>query len=183
MSSSSTYNLERLSILCVDDNRDAHPILKALLNAMNITDIRFCLDTVEAYREMESARPDILLVDFEMRPLNGLGFVKLLRRDPESPAPDIPILMTTGHKDESRLDAAREAGAHGIVAKPVTARGLYEALAAVIDSPLPIVKSQSYVGPCRRKRSLRDQEQQDRGDGVIDINEFPANQLEIARAG
>jgi len=183
VSSSSTYNLERLSVMCVDDNRDAHPILKALLNAMNITDIRFCLDTVEAYEQMERVRPDILLVDFEMRPLGGLGFVKLLRRDPDSPAPEVPILMTTGHKDELRLAAAREAGAHGIVAKPVTARGLYESLAAVIDSPLPIIKSQSYVGPCRRKRSLRGQEKRDQTDGVIEMNEFPANELDLARAG
>lgn len=183
MSSSSTYNLERLSVMCVDDNRDAHPILKALLNAMKITDVRFCVDTVEAYVQMERVRPDILLVDFEMRPLGGLGFVKLLRRDPESPAPEVPVLVTTGHKDESRLAAAREAGAHGIVPKPVTARGLYESLAAVIDSPLPIIKSQSYIGPCRRHRSLRVPEKRDQTDGVIDMNEFPANELEIARAG
>lgn len=183
MSSSSTYNLERLSVLCVDDNRDAHPILKALLNAMNITDVRFCVDTVEAYEQMERVRPDILLVDFEMRPLGGLGFVQLLRRDPESPAPEVPVIMTTGHKDESRLVAAREAGAHGIVLKPATATGLYHALAAVIDSPLPTVRSGSYVGPCRRQRSFKGPEKRDQTGRVIDLNAFPANEQEIARAG
>ncbi len=47
------YNLEVLNILVVDDNRHMHSIVKAILNAMRIKNIRFCDNAVDAFVEMK----------------------------------------------------------------------------------------------------------------------------------
>ena len=48
---------------------------------------------------------------------------------------------------------ARDAGVNEFMAKPLTARGVLERLALVIDHPRPFIRSDDYFGPDRRRRT------------------------------
>ncbi len=105
-----SYNLEVLNVLVVDDNRHMHLIVKAILNAMRIKSIRFCDDAADAFLEMRQWIPDIIITDWKMEPLDGLDFVRLIRKGQDSPNPYVPIILLTGHTDLERVASTSVVG-------------------------------------------------------------------------
>ena len=89
-----------------------------------------------------------------MEPTDGLEFVKFLRNDEKSPNPYVPIIMLTGHGDRDRVCEARDAGINMFMAKPVSAKALYERLVWMINHPLPFIRTAEYFGPDRRRKDM-----------------------------
>lgn len=146
-----TICLEALSILVVDDNKHMHSIVKAILNSMRVKNIRFSDDASDAFLEMRQWRPDIVITDWAMQPLDGLDFVRLVRKGGDSPNPYIPIILLTGHTEMSRVVEARDTGVTEILAKPISIKSLYSRIASIVLTPRPFVNSKNYFGPCRRR--------------------------------
>ena len=80
-------------------------------------------------------------------------FVRLLRNSPDSPNRMAPVVMVTGHSTYARVNEARDAGVTEFLAKPLTARGVVERLHQAIDNKRPFIRSSSYFGPDRRRRT------------------------------
>lgn len=59
--------------------------------------------------------------------------------------------MLTGHSEKKRVTAARDAGTTEFLAKPISAKGLYERIVNVVANPRPFVKTKTYFGPDRRR--------------------------------
>jgi DNA-binding response OmpR family regulator len=59
--------------------------------------------------------------------------------------------MLTGHSEKRRVTAARDAGVTEFLAKPISAKGLYERIVNVVASPRPFIKTATYFGPDRRR--------------------------------
>jgi DNA-binding response OmpR family regulator len=59
--------------------------------------------------------------------------------------------MLTGHSEKKRVTAARDAGITEFLAKPISAKGLYERIVNVVACPRPFVKTSTYFGPDRRR--------------------------------
>ena len=107
----------------------------------------------EALRIMRAHQIDIIMTDLAMQPLDGLDFVRKLRNSPESPNPMAPVIMITGHSTQRRVTEAGDVGVNEFLSKPVTARGVLERIARVVDHPRPFVRSADYSGrtpPSRR---------------------------------
>jgi CheY-like chemotaxis protein len=85
-----------------------------------------------------------------MIPLDGIDFIRLVRRDPESPCRDTPILLLTAHTEPHRVRAARDAGVNHVLTKPISFTSLYQAIATIIEDERPFVRSEAYAGPDRR---------------------------------
>ena len=144
-------NLEALNILVVDDNKHMHMIVKAILNSMRIKNIRFSDNAADAFMEMRQWAPDIVITDWAMEPLDGLDFVRLIRKGEDSPNPYVPIILLTGHTEMHRVLEARDAGVNEVLAKPISIKSLYSRILSIIEHPRPFVKSKTYFGPCRRR--------------------------------
>jgi CheY-like chemotaxis protein len=125
-------SLERLSVLIVDDNQNMRRLLQALLRAARITAIYEAGSGKEAFAVLANSRPDIIITDLAMQPLNGIEFVRKLRGDPDSPGHAIPVIMLTGYCEEAMVVKARAAGVNDFVAKPVSARILKERIERVV---------------------------------------------------
>ena len=145
--------LAQLDVLVVDDNPHSQAIIKTILHGLGVGRVRPVKDAGSAFREMRSARPDIVFVDWLMDPLDGLDFVRLLRKSEDSPDPLVPIVMLTGYSHAHRVKEARDAGVTDFLAKPVSAQSVAEKLADVIRHPRAFIRSPRYVGPDRRRRS------------------------------
>lgn len=141
-----------ISILIVDDNQHMRGILKELLRAAGVTDIKEASDPVEAFEYLKASLIDLLLVDLAMPLIDGVEFTKMIRTSEDSPNPFLPIIMITGHSERSRVNAARDAGVNEFLVKPVTARSLMERLTLIVNKPRNFVKSKAYFGPDRRRR-------------------------------
>ena len=62
-----------------------------------------------------------------------------------------PIIMVTGHTEKARVTAARDAGITEFLAKPISAKGLYQRILNVVANPRPFIKTKTYFGPDRRR--------------------------------
>ncbi len=144
--------LEALQVLTVEDNAHMRAIVGALLQGLGLKDVRHARDGEQALEILGEHPVDIALVDFQMAPMDGVSFTRLIRTGEASPNIYLPIIMMTGHSQRSRVCEARDAGVTEFVAKPLTARALALRIGAVIHRPRPFVRTASYFGPDRRRR-------------------------------
>jgi two-component system, chemotaxis family, chemotaxis protein CheY len=142
-----------LKILLVDDNHHMRVLLGEILKAVGVRHIFEASDGAQGLQMMRSHAIDIVMTDLSMQPLDGIDFVRLLRRSPDSPNQMCPVIMITGHSTVARVQEARNAGVNEFLAKPLNARGVVERINQVIDHPRPFVKTEDYFGPDRRRRA------------------------------
>lgn len=148
-------SLNALQILLVDDNQHMRAITAAILQSAGIRKIREVADGGAALDALRQQAFDVAIVDFNMFPLDGVEFTRLVRNSADSTNPYLPIIMMTGHSEKNRVMEARDAGVTEFVVKPITAKAILERLNAVIFKPRPFVKTDGYFGPDRRRTEAR----------------------------
>ena len=97
-----------LKILLVDDNHHMRVLLAEILRPSACAHIFEASDGAQALQM--HARPagiDIIMTDLSMQPLDGIDFVRLLRRSPDSPNQMCPVIMITGHSTMAARAARR----------------------------------------------------------------------------
>ena len=126
-------------------------LLRSLMHALGIKQIIECSDGAQGYEELRAKRPDFVLTDLSMKPIDGIEFTKLVRTAKDSPNPYVPIIMVTGHTERPRVEAARDAGVTEFLAKPITASNLLLRIAEIVEHPRSFVRCETYFGPDRRR--------------------------------
>jgi len=119
---------------------------------VNSYSIREARDGAEALETLRQFPADMALVDYNMSPIDGIEFVKLLRNASDSANKYLPIIMVTGHTEKSRVMEARDAGINEFVVKPLTANSLMSRIFSLVMRPRSFVRCSSYFGPDRRRR-------------------------------
>jgi DNA-binding response OmpR family regulator len=127
------YDLSQLRVTIVEDDRQMRAILTACLTAFGIADIQICTDGKEALSRLWLFPADIVLTDWEMKPMSGIDLVHALRDETTSPRPDIPIIMITGHTQAEKVLQARDSGVTLFLAKPIAPHALYARLVRIIE--------------------------------------------------
>ena len=87
-------------------------------------------DVREAQMRIAEQVPDLILLDWMLPGINGIEFVRRLRRDDVTR--EIPIIMLTARGDESDRVNGLEAGVDDYVVKPFSARELLARIKAVL---------------------------------------------------
>ena len=146
--------LQQIRILIVDDQDFIRSILRQMLGVLGAKDIHDARDGEEAWETTTSVNPDLIIADWEMKPVNGIDFALRIRNDKASPNPYVPIIMMTGHSDLKHVIAARDAGINEFVTKPVAAKALFDRIVNVIENPRNFVRADIYFGPDRRRRRI-----------------------------
>jgi len=149
-----SYNLERINFLIVDDNKHMRALVKTILHALGSKSVHEAADGAEAFKELRHFPADIIICDWNMQPLDGLDFVKLVRTGSDSPNPYVPIIMLTGHTEMTKVMEARDSGVHEFLAKPISAKSLYSRIRSIIERPREFVRTKTYFGPDRRRQQI-----------------------------
>jgi len=145
-------SLQSLNVLLVDDNQHMRTIATAILNAADIREVHEAADGGSALDILRKKPIDLALIDYNMFPMDGVEFTRLVRTSPDSTNIYLPIIMMTGHAEKSRIYAARDAGVTEFLVKPITAKAILDRIRAVVLRPRPFVRTDTYCGPCRRRR-------------------------------
>ena len=90
-----------------------------------------------------------------MEPLDGLEFTRIVRNQPDSPYPFVPIILLTSQGAFDRVQEVRDNGVTEFLVKPVMAQALYTRIANVIQKPRQFMRASEYFGPDRR-RTIKD---------------------------
>jgi two-component system chemotaxis response regulator CheY len=148
------YRLDRLTVLVVDDNQHMRTLIRTILESLGVAHILDARDGAHALEKMAQTQVDLVVLDWNMEPMDGLELTRHLRRSTDSPDPFVPVIMLSGHTERSRVMQARDAGVTEFMAKPVSARSLYARIVSIIENPRPFVRTADYFGPDRRRQML-----------------------------
>jgi len=118
-------------VLVADDSPFALELIKAILDKAGCTQLMGAGGGREALALAHETRFDVVLLDVTMPDMNGYEVARQLRATQQAPGP--VIVMLSG-RDIVEVDlAAREAGADGVMAKPVDRRKLLELLEVLLQ--------------------------------------------------
>jgi DNA-binding response OmpR family regulator len=137
--------------MVVDDNRHMTQLLGTILRSFAIAHVDFQHVPTKAFAMIDDFKPDLLFLDWNMPTFNGAAFTRVLRRDPSSPSPFLPVIVVSAFGDREHVVEARDAGANEFLVKPISASSVYERIVSIIEQPREYVRSSNYVGPCRRR--------------------------------
>ena len=146
------YDLSELNVLIVDDNPHMRYLVRQLLGAFGVRNKQEAEDGATALKCLYSFQADFVICDWNMSPLDGLDFTRMVRTSEDTQNPFLPIIMLTGHTELHRVEEARDAGVDEFLSKPISATALYSRIVSVIEKRRPFVRSNTFLGPDRRRR-------------------------------
>lgn len=152
------YNLNKMNVLIVDDNQPIRMLIRSLLLDLGVGAVEMAASGAEAWQVYRYSKPDIILLDWHLDDMSGLEVTKRIRRDPDSPRPHIPIVMTTGFTTRENVEKARDVGITEFLVKPFTVKGLARHIEHIIEKPRDFIVSTGYVGPDRRRKLMEFEE-------------------------
>jgi CheY-like chemotaxis protein len=115
-------------ILVVDDNRDAADSLAAILRVEG-HEARAAYSGAEAVQAAEEMKPDVVLLDIQMPEMSGYDVARALR-DYRRGVRAVIVAVTAYGQESDRL-AARQAGFHHHITKPVDPARVLEIIESV----------------------------------------------------
>ena len=120
--------MKKVRVLIVDDHEVFCESLAFLLSIRGEAEIVGTVTNGEdAIRKVESLRPDVVLMDIEMRGLDGIGATRKLK----AKLPDVKVIMLTMHSEEQYIFEAIKAGAKGYVLKDYSSSSIVQAIKSV----------------------------------------------------
>jgi two-component system, chemotaxis family, chemotaxis protein CheY len=107
----------KLVAYTVDDQMVMRELMRRMLTDMGLISHEFSSGAV-ALTAMNTALPHVIFVDFHMKAMDGLTFIRMVRKRPDCPA--IPIVMITGDIHPQLVTEAMSSGATDFIAKPIS---------------------------------------------------------------
>jgi CheY-like chemotaxis protein len=140
-------------VLIVDDEFHVRRGIRTLLLSAGVTDVHDAADGASGLLAVGALYPDVVVLDWQMPGMDGAEFVRRLRAPDQYQFPKVPIIMLTGHGEQSRVIEAMRLGVHEFLMKPVSERALHERLASVLVHPRPMAPRGDDYGLAPRQRS------------------------------
>lgn len=107
--------ISSLKVLLVDDSNVARKHIRSVLERIGFQNFTEASDGKEAIPHIERTLFDLVVTDYHMPNLDGLGLTDFIRN--KSIQSSVPILMVTTIRDEDRLAAVRNVGVSAICDK------------------------------------------------------------------
>src|SRR5689334_6531535 len=122
-------DFNRLRFLVIDDNAHMRRIVRTLLHGFGARDVYEAEDGAGGLDAFNQYVTDIVLTDWAMPIFDGLELTQRIRQPGANAKPFGPIIMVSGHTEKERVTAARGAGVTEFLAKPISAKALYQRVA------------------------------------------------------
>jgi two-component system chemotaxis response regulator CheY len=130
-----------VQVLVVDDSQAMRVLLRRMLHDLGF-EVREASNGREALESISrDGKPELILVDWNMPEMNGLDFVRAVRR--ELGDHEMPLMMVTTETETSQVVKALAAGASEYLMKPFTKEALHDKLNLLGVMPGPCGKSES----------------------------------------
>lgn len=117
------------SIMVVDDSMTVRRVTQRLLEREGYN-VVLAKDGVDALEQLQSARPDLMLVDIEMPRMDGFDLTRNVRGDERTR--DIPIIMITSRSADKHRNYALQLGVNAYFGKPFQEPVLLDAIEGLL---------------------------------------------------
>lgn len=126
------------AILVVDDNLDNRELTQILLESEGF-EVRLAEDAEQAVQSLETARPDLVLMDIQLPGIDGLELTRRIRKNPDWAG--LIIVALSAYAMAADKAKARLAGCDGYITKPIDTRTLAESVRGYLNAQARTVGS------------------------------------------
>jgi len=104
--------------MVVEDDAVMRAFVVSLLRRLGIQAIETCADGASALSLLEAFKPDLVLTDIHMDPMDGLEFVRQLRQLPHPALRKTRVIFMSADASSGTLAEALPLGTSGYIVKP-----------------------------------------------------------------
>lgn len=113
---------EKIKVLIVDDQVTSRLLLSDALTQLGFKQITAAGDGLQGSQIMAQTPHHLVISDFNMPKMDGLGFLRAVRAHP--PVASTAFIMLTGRADKELVQRAVQFGVNNYLVKPFTAADL-----------------------------------------------------------
>lgn len=117
-------DLGTLNVMVVDDSAGMRQLLSSVLQSLGVRTIQAADSGPQALTMARQSKPDLFIIDWEMRPMDGLTLMREIRRVTNYALAFVPIVVLTAHSSPQVVRAALGHGANQFLTKPVVPQTL-----------------------------------------------------------
>ena len=121
-----------LPCLVVDDQQTIRSLVRTGLQQLGFRTIHEAADGEDGLRHMLSRPVQLVISDYNMPKLDGLGLLRAIRSHP--PIQKTAFIMLTGRADVELVGRAKQAGVNNYVVKPFTVNQLKDKIEQVFGA-------------------------------------------------
>ncbi|MBW2248102.1 MAG: response regulator [Deltaproteobacteria bacterium] len=120
------------NILIVDDSTPMRAVIKKVVKAsgFNVGQFFEAANGIEALKILNQEWLDLVLTDYNMPDMNGLGLVEEMKKDEELKS--VPVVMITTEGSRERVEEFMEKGVMDYIKKPFTPEQIKQKLMQII---------------------------------------------------
>lgn len=146
-----------LSVLVLDANNFSRGLIGEILRSLNVSIIHSARSEELAVSYLLERPVDVILLSWEESDLvDGLSFVRRLRRMDDERLRRLPVVLITAGLTRQMVISGRDAGVDEFLAKPISPLAMRQRLEMVVETPRPFIDCSVYLGPCRRRKNPAD---------------------------
>jgi two-component system chemotaxis response regulator CheY len=121
-----------ISVLVVDDQMTIRTLVRSGLQQLGFKEIREAPDGEAALRMLLTQPTHLVISDYNMPKLDGLGLLRAVRAHP--PFKSIAFIMLTGRADSDLVQRAVQFGVNNYLVKPFTVQVLKDKIEGVFGA-------------------------------------------------
>jgi two-component system chemotaxis response regulator CheY len=119
-----------LKTLIVDDQQTMRMLVRSGLQQLGFRELHDAIDGESALQVAAATPPDLVISDFNMPKLDGLGLLRAIRAYP--PTAKTAFIMLTGQSDKEVVQKAIQLGVNNFLVKPFNIAALRGKIEAVL---------------------------------------------------
>ncbi|MGB0694455.1 MAG: response regulator [Rhodospirillaceae bacterium] len=124
--------MSRISILVVDDDEVVRKTVTLMLNRLGVKSVHQAANGQEGMAAVLRNRPDMVLCDMHMSPMNGVKFVQELRSSAIDEVKKTPVVMLTADGAVETVQSLAKYKIQGYLLKPTTVLQIQERIFKVL---------------------------------------------------
>jgi two-component system chemotaxis response regulator CheY len=121
-----------LKVLIVDDEEPMRTLIGRMLERLGVSAVFHADDGARGFAEVLRSRPDVVLCDIHMHPVDGHEFLRLVRESNEDGLRDLPVIFLSGDNLLNTLQRASRRHVDAYLVKPMSREDLKMQLDIII---------------------------------------------------
>ena len=130
----SVINFAALKVLVIDDETYIRRVVTQLLRRLGVTYVVEAAEGKQGFMEVVRNRPDIVLCDINMQPVDGMTFLGILRRTSNEGVAHTPVIFLTADSHQETVLRAAKLNVNGYLVKPVSLNDLKRRMTAALTA-------------------------------------------------
>ncbi len=140
-----------IALVAPESDADDHQ-LQSVLRLAKLGMVKTAHTQDAFLKTAEGLDPDVLILGFAIDGRPSIDVLRAIRRGETRVNPYAPIVIARSKASRKAVSLALNAGAHEFLALPTSVSTLSRLLYRAIFAGRPFVHTDTYVGPCRRRR-------------------------------